>query len=115
MSIYKSESLGHLEAWITDALNSDATSKEVYDTIVNTVKEEIEYHQRSLKRSQQLLVMLKGSLSGVYDVADSQREWQDHWNPARNDESFDETLKREGYEYTPLSTQDTTPNIPSRY
>ena len=41
---YKNESLGHLEAWLNEALNSTASSKEVYDSIVNTVKEEIEYH-----------------------------------------------------------------------
>ena len=37
----KIESLGHLEAWLNDALNSGATSKEVYDTIANTIKDEI--------------------------------------------------------------------------
>ena len=28
---YKENSLGHLEAWLNDALHSDATSKDVYD------------------------------------------------------------------------------------
>ena len=45
---YRSESLGMLEAYITDAINSDATPKEVYDTLINTVKEEIKYHKRVL-------------------------------------------------------------------
>ena len=101
--INKENSLGHLEAWLNDALHSDSTSKEVYDTIVDTVKDEIEYHQRCLKRSQGLLVMLKGNLSALYDT--------DPWNPAKDDEPFEETLKREGYEYTP----NTSPDIPHRY
>ena len=90
---YKQNSLGNLEAWLNDALNSDATSKEVYDSIIMTVKDEIEYHKRCLKRSEDLLVMLKGNLSALYDT--------DPWNPVKGDEPFEETLEREGYEYTP--------------
>ena len=89
----KENSLGHLEAWLNDALHSDATSKEVYDSIVMTVKDEIEYHERCLKRSKDLMVMLKGNLSALYET--------DPWNPAIDDEPFEETLKRDGYEYTP--------------
>ena len=121
---HKENSLGHLEAWLNDALHSDATSKEVYDTIVNTIKDEIEYHQRCLKRSQDLLVMVKGNISALYDTntdvdkislndsqayvsskvtnAKTEKEYQDFWNPAKDDEAFEDTLKREGYEYTPL-------------
>ena len=121
---HKEDSLGHLEAWLNDALHSDSTSKEVYDTIVNTIKDEIEYHQRCLKRSQDLLVMVKGNISALYDTdtdvdkislndsqayvsskvtnAKTEKEYQDFWNPAKDDEAFEDTLKREGYEYTPL-------------
>ena len=90
---YKENSLGHLEAWLNDALNSDASSKEVYDSIIMTVKGEVEYHKRCLKRSEDSLVMLKGNLSALYDA--------DPWNPIKDDEPFEETLEREGYEYTP--------------
>ena len=121
---HKENSLGHLEAWLNDALHSDATSKDVYDSIVNTIKDEIEYHKRCLKRSQDLLVMVKGNISALYDTdtdvdkislndsqayvsskvtnAKTEKEYQDFWNPAKDDESFEDTLKREGYEYTPL-------------
>ena len=120
----KENSLGHLEAWLNDALHSDATSKDVYDSIVNTIKDEIEYHKRCLKRSQDLLVMVKGNISALYDTetdtdkihtnesqlytsskvtnAKTEKEYQDFWNPAKDDEAFEETLKREGYEYTPI-------------
>ena len=125
----KENSLGHLEAWLNDALHSDATSKDVYDSIVNTIKDEIEYHKRCLKRSQDLLLMVKGNTSALYDTdvdkislndshlqtsskvtnAKTEKEYQDFWNPAKDDEAFAETLKREGYEYTPI------PDIPDRY
>ena len=120
----KQNSLGHLEALLNDAPHSDATSKDVYDSIVNTIKDEIEYHKRCLKRSQDLLVMVKGNISALYDTetdtdkihtnesqlytsskvtnAKTEKEYQDFWNPAKDDEAFEETLKREGYEYTPI-------------
>ena len=118
--INRETSIGNLEAWLNDAINSDATSKEVYDSLILTVKDEIEYHRRCLKRSEDLLVMLKGNLSALYDTdkislndsqayvsskvtnAKTEQEYQDFWNPAKDDESFEDTLKREGYEYTPL-------------
>ena len=120
---HKENSLGHLEAWLNDALHSDATSKDVYDSIVNTIKDEIEYHKRCLKRSQDLLVMVKGNISALYDTdtdvdkislndsqayvsskvtnAKTEKEYQDFWNPAKDDEAFEDTLRRDGYEYTP--------------
>ena len=91
--INRETSIGNLEAWLNDAINSDATSKEVYDSLILTVREEIDYHRRCLKRSEDLMVMLKGNLSALYDT--------DPWNPQKDDEPFEETLEREGYEYTP--------------
>ena len=103
---FKDDSLGHLEAWLNDALHSDATSKDVYDSIVNTIKDEIEYHQRCLKRSQDLLIMVKGK-SALLDIdkihtnesqlytsskvtnAKTEKEYQDFWNPAKDDEAFE--------------------------
>ena len=123
--INRETSIGNLEAWLNDAINSDATSKEVYDSLILTVREEIDYHRRCLKRSEDLLVMLKGNLSALYNndynedidkisLNDSQayvsskvtnakteKEYQDFWNPAKDDEAFEDTLRRGGYEYTP--------------
>ncbi len=99
---YKQESLGHLEAWLNDALHSDATSKEVYDSIVTTITDEIAYHQKCLKRSKDLLLMVKGNLSAITDVKEG-----DYWNGGTPDEKFEEELNKNGYEYTP--------DIPPRY
>ena len=85
--------LEHLEAWVHECLSSDASPKEIYDSIVKTVKDEAKYHKESQKRAENLLLMLKGNLSALYET--------DPWNPATDDEPFEETLKRDGYEYTP--------------
>ena len=96
---HQSETLGHLEASLVDVLNSEITSKDVYDTLVNTVKIEIKYHKDSQKRAENLLLLLKGNLSALYDT-----EVNGQWYGQKGSEPFEETLKREGYEYTPIPT-----------
>ena len=110
----KIESLGHLEAWLNDALNSGATSKEVYDTIANTIQDEIKYHEKCLKRSQELLLMVKGNLNALDTTvppidsqlfassrvteAVTQKDWEDFWSPSSDEEldQVDEIIKKEG-------------------
>tara|TARA_B100000287_G_scaffold68045_1_gene59598 strand:- start:680 stop:1009 length:330 start_codon:yes stop_codon:yes gene_type:complete len=101
---YQSETLGHLEAWLTDAINSETTSKDVYDTLINTVKTEIKYHRECQKRAENLLLLLKGNLSALYD-----KEVNGDWYGQQGDETFEETLQREGYEYTPLTNAKESP------
>ena len=36
---FKSYSLRNLNEWVTDALDSDATTDEIYDTIVSAIKD----------------------------------------------------------------------------
>ena len=98
---YRNETLGHLEAWLTDAINSETTSKDVYDTLVNTVKTEIKYHSECQKRAENLLLLLKGNLSALY----STNEETAYWNGELEGEEFEKALEKYGYEYTPLHTQ----------
>ena len=129
----KIESLGHLEAWLNDALNSGATSKEVYDTIANTIQDEIKYHEKCLKRSQELLLMVKGNLNALdtnvppidsqlfassrVTEAVTQKDWEDFWSPSSDREldEVDEIIKKEGYEYTPPTSHDKVTQLPTRY
>ena len=129
----KIESLGHLEAWLNDALNSGATSKEVYDTIANTIKDEIKYHEKCLKSSQELLLMVKGNLSALDTTvppidsqlfassrvtdAVTQKDWEDFWRPSSDEEldQVDEIIKKEGYEYTPPTSHNRVTQLPTRY
>ena len=59
---YKSYSLEHLEEWVNDSLNVDeASAKEIYDRITQTIKDNIKHHQYELKKSQELLRMMTPS------------------------------------------------------
>ena len=57
---YKNYSLSSLNDWISDALNSEATPEEIYETIINCVERDLEYHEACGKQAKQLLSLLKG-------------------------------------------------------
>ena len=107
-------SLEHLEAWLNHALHSDATPHEIYDSIVKIVKEEVQYHKDGQKRAQDLLLLLKGNLSALYDLnKDPLAGKVDMGGPIENpyfssaEEGSEWVKENGGYEYTP--------SIPARY
>jgi len=71
---YKKHSLEHLEEWLHDALDcEDVTPQEIYDTIVNVVDENIEYHKSYLTKNIEVLSLLKGNRPVDFD--DCMPEW----------------------------------------
>ena len=120
-SDHKSYSLAMLEEWVEDALNSEATPKEIYDTIVNTIQRSANYHRACLNHSAKLLSLLEDNVvvndtadnvvnfnSTSYKVKDakSQKEWNDFFKPSMDEfssaEEGEEWVKKNGgYEYTP--------------
>ena len=125
-SDHKSYSLTMLEEWVEDALNSEATPREIYDTIVNTIERTANYHRACLNHSAKLLSLLEDNVE-VKDTADnvisfhsdrfnstgykvkdakSQKEWNDFFKPSMDEfssaEEGEEWVKKNGgYEYTP--------------
>lgn len=58
---YKKYTLEHLENWVLDSLScEDITAKEVYDTIVKAVNDNVNYHRKALDKNIGLLYLLKG-------------------------------------------------------
>ena len=56
----ESYSLSNLEEWLEDAINSDTTPQEVYDSIVESVKKNMRYHKACYDSSVKLLGLLRG-------------------------------------------------------
>ena len=119
-SDHKSYSLGMLEEWIEDALSSEATPQEIYDTIVNTIQRSANYHRACLNHSAKLLSLLEDNVV-VNDTADNvvdfntsykvtnaknENEWNDFWKGETPSAEFDEKLNKYGYEYTPIIEKD---------
>ena len=55
VSDYKNYSLTHLEEWLNDSLESEATPEEIYSTILNTIRQRNDYHRACLNAGESLL------------------------------------------------------------
>ena len=61
MEDVKSYALDNLKAWVEEALDSDVTPDELYNTIRSTVVERITYHNICAKHSKEVLELLSNS------------------------------------------------------
>ena len=132
---YKDYSLKQLGELVEDAINSNATPQEVRDSIVNTVREQINYHLNCVERASEFLALLKHHdktmpkempqddrnsqlyTSSKVTEAVTQKDWEDFWRPSSDEElvEVNEIIKREGYEYTPPTSHDKVTHLPTRY
>jgi hypothetical protein len=63
---YKKYSFEHLGEWVNDAINvDDASAKEIYDVIIGTVQESMDYHGREYSKARNLMAMLTSSRKDV--------------------------------------------------
>ena len=80
---FKSYSLRNLNEWVTDALDSDATTDEIYDTIVSAIKERNRYHNACLNAGEALLRKFHvvtpphPRFETVSDLKEYQKFWHD--------------------------------------
>ena len=107
MNKYRDNPLEHLEVWLYESLNSDAIPDDVYKVLVNTIREQVQYHQEGLDKAKSLLSLVDRQGSEIKDVTHSSSDWKDFWEGKTPDSEFEDKLAKEGYEYTP--------HIPSRY
>ena len=75
---YKKYSLEQLDNWVNDAVNcEDLTPQDIYDTVIKCVDSSVEYHKKYLTKSIELLSLLKGHRSNVFDA--SAHDFDDFW------------------------------------
>ena len=58
---YKAYSLQEVDTWVRESLEADCTPKEIYDSIVDTVKNNMKYHGACHRDSVRLLSLLRGN------------------------------------------------------
>ena len=63
-------SLENLKDWVNDAIESECTPKEIYDSIIDTVKENRKYHKVCYDDSTKLLSLLRGHPEGITIVGE---------------------------------------------
>lgn len=81
MDEYKKYSLGQLENWIHDAMFSDATPQEIYDTIKDVVQDNYYTYKNSTEQAYELLCLLNGNGKGhlTCDKDDPSPECKGAW------------------------------------
>ena len=113
MDNYKAYSLQELEVWVREAVEADCTPKEIYDSIINTVKNNMKYHRACYRDSVKLLSLLRGSKHEFEIIENNNEEWRriedtsytenDYWEGRLDGKEFEDALNKYGYEYTPKS------------
>ena len=113
MDNYKSYSLQELEVWVREAMEADCTPKEVYTSIIDTVKNNMKYHRACYRDSVKLLSLLRGSKHEFEIIENNNEEWRriedpsytenDYWEGRLDGKEFEDALNKYGYEYTPKS------------
>ena len=63
-------SLQNLKDWVNDAIESECTPKEIYDSIIDTVKENRKYHNACYDDGTKLLSLLRGHPEGITVVGE---------------------------------------------
>jgi len=108
---YKKYSLENLENWLHDAMSSDVTSNEIYDCIVNVVRDSYYHHKKYADEASELLTKLG---SPLFEHTATGEKWTDFWEqsylsgvtdtPEEASELRDqiEFIRQQGgYEWTP--------------
>jgi len=106
MDNYKAYSLQEVETWVRESLEADCTPKEIHDSIIETVKNNMKYHRACYRDSVRLLSLLRGNKNQL-EVHETFTE-SDYWEGRLEGEEFNEALNRYGYEYTPSLHKDIT-------
>jgi|TARA_A100001011_G_C14304947_1_gene842607 hypothetical protein len=57
---YKNYSLEKMSEFIQDALQTEATPIEIYNTIITTLKKEVDYHDVCKRQAQNILDLMQG-------------------------------------------------------
>jgi len=78
---YKKYSLENLENWMHDAMScGDATPQEIYDVIVDVVKESYYHHKDQASRANELLGLLNGNGGWTYEEVMKERQYYEQSN-----------------------------------
>ena len=58
---YTNYSLEHLQEWVHDAINTDATPEQIVDAIIKALQENVNYHTEQLNKNAHAIALLKNS------------------------------------------------------
>ena len=83
MTDYKKYALGQLENFLYDAMSTEATPQEIYDTIRDAVQDNLNVYTKSADQARELLSLLNGHRPvdlNFCDKDDTSEECKQNWN-----------------------------------
>ena len=87
MTDYKKYALGQLENFLYDAMSTEATPQEIYDTIRDAVQDNLNVYTKSADQARELLSLLNGHRPVDLDFCDKddpseecKQNWNDFWH-----------------------------------
>ena len=117
-----------MKEWAANVIHSEATPQEVRDAVVNSIREQINYHLDCVERASELLSLLnhhdkknekstnsQNFTSSKVKEAATDKDWEDFWKGNTPDELFEAKMQKEGYEYTPPTSHNRVTHLPTRY
>jgi len=77
----KNHSLENLSAWVVDCIESDASADEIYDTIVETIRQQNLYHKSCFNNGERLIKKFPASdqISNVTSMHNFQQVVSQFW------------------------------------
>ena len=104
---YKNYSLEKLSEFLRDALQTEATPIEIHETIVKTLKKEIQYHDVCKRQAQDVLDLMQESTFGSpFDLGIDEHPYAESFMSASDD-----TISFKSQE----NNSDGVVNFPMRY
>ena len=122
---YKKYSLENLENWLHDAMSTgEATPQEIYDVIVDVVKDNYYTYKKQASQAYELLALLNGNGKGHIEAYDAVMREKEYYEPSmppwghsdleylvsQNTNKDTELVEKSGgYDWTPIGPKDGYP------
>jgi hypothetical protein len=102
MTDYKKYALGQVENFLYDAMSTDATPQEIYNTIRGVVEDNYYTYKKCASEAYELLVLLNGNGKGHLscDKDSTSEECKKSWNSFWENQNYDDTELMPDLQYT---------------
>tara|TARA_Y100001973_G_scaffold10516_1_gene14237 strand:+ start:204 stop:581 length:378 start_codon:yes stop_codon:yes gene_type:complete len=97
-----SYSIQNLQDSLQEVMAGEYTPQEIYEVILDTVKDNMRYYRACYNDSVRLLALLKGNTNKDIEVIDGEYTESDYWNGKLSGKEFQEALEKYGFDYTPI-------------
>ena len=99
-----SYSIQNLQDSLQEVMVGEYTPQEIYEVILDTVKDNMRYYRACYNDSVRLLALLRLNTNKDIEVIDNYTE-SDYWDGKLSGKDFEEALKKYGFDYTPIDNR----------